>query len=250
MEIRPPAGPAGISMKRLALALILLLLPGLHGSPAQGSEVFFRDAFNDLENWRPVSFPRIGKHTRYTIESRGDERYLRAESNASASALVYRGIFNVNDYPKMKWRWRVSNVYQKGDVRTKAGDDYPLRIYILFQYDPAGASAFDRLRYAVAKGLYGEYPPHSALNYIWANREQEKGLTAPNPYAENARMIALQGGAALSGQWIEEQVHIVEDYRRVFASDPPPIASVGIMSDSDNTGEQAVSHVKFIEIFR
>jgi hypothetical protein len=237
-------------MKRIALVLSLLLLPGLLGGPAQGNGIFFRDDFKGLENWRRVSFPRIGKHTHYTIESRADHRYLRAESNASASALVYRGAFNVYDYPKMKWRWRVSNVYQKGDVRTKAGDDYPLRIYILFPYDPARASAFDRVRYAVAKGLYGEYPPHSALNYIWANREQEKGLTVPNPYAENARMIALQGGPALAGQWVEEQVHILEDYRRAFTSDPPPIASVGIMSDSDNTGEQAVSHVEFIEVFR
>jgi hypothetical protein len=234
----------------MILSIVLPLLIGVQTSLAENGGVLFRDDFNSLENWRPVYFPKIKQHTVYTHESGGNKDYLKAESNASASALLYKGAFNVYDHPKVRWRWRVANVYRKGDVRTKAGDDYPLRIYILFQYDPARATVLQQAAYAIAKGIYGEYPPHSALNYIWANREDEKGLFVTNPYEKSAKMIALQGGASRAGQWIDEEVHIIEDYRRAFGSDPPPVASIGIMNDSDNTKESAVSFIDFIEVFR
>lgn len=239
-------------MKRfwMILAVVLPLLMGAQTGLAGNGGVLFRDDFNSLENWRPVHFPKIRQHTVYTHESGENQGYLKAESNASASALLYKGAFNVYDHPKVRWRWRVDNVYRKGDVRTKAGDDYPLRIYVLFQYDPARATVFQQAAYAIARGIYGEYPPHSALNYIWANREDEKGLLVTNPYQSSAKMIALQGGAGRAGQWIEEQVHILDDYRKAFGTEPPPYASLGIMNDSDNTGESAVSFIDFIEVFR
>lgn len=239
-------------MKRfwMILAVVLPLLMGAQTGLAGNGDVLFRDDFNSLENWRPVHFPKIRQHTVYTHESGENQGYLKAESNASASALLYKGAFNVYNHPKVRWRWRVDHVYRKGDVRTKAGDDYPLRIYVLFQYDPARATVFQQAAYAIARGIYGEYPPHSALNYIWANREDEKGLLVTNPYQGSAKMIALQGGAGRTGQWIEEQVHILDDYRKAFGTEPPPYASLGIMNDSDNTGESAVSFIDFIEVFR
>jgi hypothetical protein len=234
----------------MILFIVLPLLIGSQASLTENGGVLFRDDFNNLENWRPVYFPKIKQHTVYKHESEGNQGYLKAESNASASALLYKGAFNVYDHPKVKWRWRVANVYQKGDVLTKAGDDYPLRIYILFQYDSARATVFQQAAYAIAKGIYGEYPPHSALNYIWANREDEKGLIVTNPYEKSAKMIALQGGPNRAGQWVKEEVNIIEDYRLAFGSDPPPVASIGIMNDSDNTKESAVSFIDFIEVFR
>ena len=116
----------------------------------------------DSAKWRPVTFPKIKEHTQYSIENQGRESVLRAESRASASAIVYRSPFNVYDYPGLRWKWKVENVYEKGNARTKEGDDYPLRIYVLFEYDPEKASTYDKAKYGLAKALYGEYPPHSA----------------------------------------------------------------------------------------
>lgn len=237
-------------IKTLGTFLLLIVAIALAPPPAaaQGA-VFLREEFGDLANWRPVTFPKIREHTRYTIETLDRESVLRAESQASASAIVHRNPFDVTEYPRLRWKWRVDNVYRKGNARAREGDDYPLRIYVLFEYDPEKASAVERAKYGLAKAIYGEYPPHSALNYIWASREDEGGVLV-NPYASNAKMIVLQKGRQNLGRWMVEERNVVEDYRRAFGTDPPPRATLGIMNDSDNTKEASVAYVGFIEVYR
>lgn len=243
---RKRAQRVNLTAGAIVVLMGLALLPAL---AAAQEGVLLREEFADLTNWRPVTFPKIREHTRYTIEQQERESVLRAESRASASAIVYRIPFRVYDYPRLRWKWKVENVYARGNARTKEGDDYPLRIYVLFEYDPSTASAFDRAKYGLAKALYGEYPPHSALNYIWASREDEGGILT-NPYAPSAKMIVLQKGKRNLGRWIVEERNILDDYRRAFGTDPPAMATLGIMSDSDNTGEASVAYVGFIEVFR
>jgi hypothetical protein len=228
------------------LLLVILLLPAL--ATAQG-EVLLREEFNDLANWRPVTFPKIKEHSQYTIEDQGRERVLRAESRASASAIVYRTPFNVYEYPRLRWKWKVENVYEKGNARTKEGDDYPLRVYVLFEYDPAKAGFLEKAKHELGKRLFDEDLPLSTLVYIWANREDEKGIIT-NAYASDARMIVLQKGKKNLGRWIVEERNILDDYRRAFGTDPPAMATLGIMNDSDNTKEASVSYVAFIEVYR
>jgi hypothetical protein len=237
-------------IKTLGTFLLLMVAIALAPPPAAAQEaVLFREEFSNLANWRPVTFPKIPEHTRYSIETLERESVLRAESQASASAIVHRTPFNVTDYPRLRWKWRVDNVYKKGNARAREGDDYPLRIYVLFEYDPEKAAAFDRAKYGLAKAIYGEYPPHSAINYIWASREDEGGILT-NPYASNAKMIVLQKGRKNLGRWIVEERNILDDYRQAFGTDPPARATLGIMSDSDNTKEAAVAYVGFLEVFR
>jgi hypothetical protein len=216
---------------------------------AQERSVLLHEDFKNLDNWKPLYFPKIEKHTVYSIESKDGEHYLRAESTASASGLLYKETFNLYDYPRMRWRWKISNVYEKGDGRTKAGDDYPIRTYVLFEYDPAKAGALDRIKYGLAKAIYGEYPPHSALTYVWSSVPWDQRIIA-SPHSDKVKMIALESGTKKVGTWQEEEVNILEDYRKAFGAEPPAKASLGIMNDSDNTAEHAVSFIRFIEIYR
>ena len=237
-------------MKHTAkIILSLLILLFLTALAAGQATVFVREEFQDLTQWRPLTFPKIKEHSEYTIERQGSETALRTESRASASAIVYRKPFNVYDYPMLRWKWKVMNVYEKGNARTKEGDDYPLRIYVLFEYDPDKAGFYDAIKYGLAKALYGEYPPHSALNYIWANRDDETGIIT-NTYASDAKMIVLQAGKKNLGRWIIEERNILDDYRKAFGADPPAMATLGIMNDSDNTKEASVSYVGFIEVYK
>lgn len=231
------------------LLFLIVLFPSIV-TPQYGKESFFiKEYFNTLDNWRPLYFPKINKHTSYTIETNGDERYLRIESAASASALVYNKEFNAYEYPNIRWRWRAGNIYTKGDTGTKDGDDYPLRIYITFQYDPKKAGLLERLRYEGAKLLYGEYPPHSAINYVWANKElREKIITSP--YTEKTKIIIIEKGISRIDTWETKEANILKDYREAFGEDPPAQASIAIMNDSDNTGEASVSYIHFIEVYK
>lgn len=228
------------------LMLIFLSCPNLF---AQESKIFLREDFYDLRNWRPLLFPKIKKHTEYTIEKDGERSYLRAESNASASGLILKREFNVFKFPKIKWRWKISNVYLKGNAEEKSGDDYPIRVYVIFKYDSNKASFGQRIRYGFAKAIYGEYPPHSSLTYIWKSRSHNKRIVI-SPFADEAKMIILQTGEENAGKWMEEEVDIIKDYREAFGNDPPSIASLAIMSDSDNTSETSVSYLDLIEVFK
>jgi len=52
----------------------------------------------------------------------------------------------------------------------------------------------------------------------------------------------LESGDSKKGQWVSEQRNIQADYRLAFgAEDVPRISGVAIMTDTDNTGEQAVA---------
>jgi len=234
------------SVAACSLSLILISCLNLY---AEENRVFLREDFNDLEKWRPLYFPKIKQHSTYSIYQDGADHVLKAESNSSASGIVYQKEFNVHEYPKARWRWKVSNVYAKGDEKSKAGDDYPIRIYIIFKYDPDAASFGQRIKYGLAKTIYGEYPPHSSLNYIWANKKHAERIIT-NPFADDAKMVLLEAGPEKVGKWIEEDIYILDDYQKAFGTKPPAIASIAIMNDSDNTGERSESFVDYIEIFR
>ncbi len=232
--------------------LFLLLAPPTVSSGETGGEgergLLFREEFRSLERWEHQTFPKIDRHSSYSVEQFDGGVCLRAESSASASGILYRETFSVYEYPKIRWRWRTDRVYGKGDARKKSGDDYPLRIYVLFRYDPARAGILEKVRYEVARLFYGTYPPHSALNYVWANREHGEKIF-PNAYSERAMMI-LKRGPGDVGSWHTEEADILRDYRQAFGEDPPREAGLALINDSDDTGEGCTSYVDFIELYR
>ncbi len=216
---------------------------------AVSEETLFKEDFDSLDRWDPLYFPKIKRHSSYTIVSSGTEKNLRAESDASASAQVYKKKFNVYEFPNIRWRWKIDNVYRNGNAKMKKGDDYPIRIYVIFKYDPQKARFFEKLQYNSAKLLYGEYPPHSALNYIWANKEHKERIIT-SAYTDKSKLIILEKGVSKVAKWETEEVNIITDYQWAFGKSPPAIASIAIMNDSDNTGEKSVSYVDYIEIYR
>jgi len=211
--------------------------------------VFLDERFATLDRWQPLTFPKIPRHSTYAAAHCETATCLAMESNNSASGLVLKQSFNVYDYPLLAWRWKVSNVYRKGDSRTKEGDDYPARLYVMFAYDPDRASLGKQLRYGMAKQVYGPYPPHSSISYIWDNQATGKPFIV-NAYAEEARMIPVDAGSGAVGTWQEHTVDIVRDYRMAFGEDPPATASLAVMNDSDNTHEAARAWIQYIRIVR
>ena len=232
-------------MKRFFLIVIFLFLA--FTAYAQEQEVFIHEDFVNLENWKPLDFPKIKNHSSYTVASEGTSHYLKTQSNASASAIIYKKPFDVYQFPILRWQWKVDNIYKKGDGRTKAGDDYPLRIYVIFTFDSRNAGLFEKIKYKAAKLLYDGYPPHSSLNYVWANKTRSETISTSR-YTPKIKSISLQAGESNLGKWMTETVNVLKDYQKAFGEKPPVIASLAIMNDSDNTGEKSMSYLKFIEI--
>ncbi|MFH1983001.1 MAG: DUF3047 domain-containing protein [Pseudomonadota bacterium] len=198
------------------------------------------------DGWAPLTFNKIKRHSRYELVADTGTVVVKATSAAAASGMMIKARIDPRLYPVIRWRWKVDNIYRKGDVTRKDGDDYPARLYVTFHYDPAVAGFLDRATFETARLVTGEYPPMGAISYIWASNAPSGGVF-PNPYTDKVKMIVVRSGGDQAGQWLSESRNLVDDYRRVFGADPPDVSGVAIMTDSDNTGESATAYYGDIE---
>lgn len=234
-------------VKSASFIIVFLSSIGIGGAAA----LDISENFSSLEGWEPLEFPKIEAHSEYEVidsdEAEAGGAVVRARAEASASGLIFKETFEVAENPFVEWRWKVEDTVPGGNAASKDGDDYALRIYIIFPYDPAEASFGTKLKYNAAKLIYGEYPPLASLNYVWANRIWEREIL-PNAFTDRAMMFAVETGRDHVGQWRSYRVDIRADYRAAFGKEPPATASLAIMSDTDNTGESATAYIDYIRV--
>ncbi len=214
-------------MKRMPVMLIMFAM-FIAGPASAAPDLIVIDDFEKglSAHWTTKSFEG---ETRYSVVADGDEHVLQAESDASASGLVYKIKFDPSETPVLSWRWKIAKTVDKGNERTKVGDDYAARVYVIFPH--------------------WFFPKTRTLNYIWANHLPVNDIL-PNAYTGNAMMFAAASGPDKAGQWVEVRRNIVEDFRRAFGEDPPEAGAIAIMTDTDNTGETARAWYDDISISR
>ncbi|HIJ78045.1 MAG: DUF3047 domain-containing protein [Desulfobulbaceae bacterium] len=203
--------------KALLHAIIITLTAGglTLGATAPGEQILDDYRAGIAPGWQPKIF---SGQTHYRAEKNEERAWIQATSTAAASGLFYKIDYAPQLRPILKWSWKIDHILKTGDARTKAGDDYPARIYVVFP------SVF--------------FWKTKALNYIWANR-LPVGRALPNAYTANAMMIAVESGPAKTGQWVTEERNIYEDYKLYFGEEPGNVGAIAIMTDTDNTGENA-----------
>ncbi len=224
------------------LCLLLLLTAGAHAD--QWVVGNFSNAYpdNDLpEHWEPLTFRGVDRHTRYTLTQDNGRTVIQANSHKAASALMRYLRVDPNRLPWIQWEWKIDHVIEGGDVTRKEGDDYAARIYVAFAFEPDKAGWWQRMRNRSARIATGREVPGTALNYIWANRAPVETIV-PNPFAPETMMIVLQSGNAAQGRWVMEKRNLLDDYERAFGRMPPEIIGIGLMTDTDNTGEEATAY--------
>lgn len=192
------------------------------------------------DGWKPLTFKKIPKHTSYEVVKDGGVTIVKAVSEASASGLIKPVSIDPKEFPIVRWRWKIDNVLQRSNVAIKEGDDFPARLYITFEYDPDKVSFGKKLKFKAGQALFGDIPI-AALNYIWETKTPV-GTIVDNAYTDFAKMVVVESGAQKVGMWIDEERNIYEDYKKAFGEEPPTINGVAIMSDTDNTKEQATAY--------
>jgi hypothetical protein len=158
--------------------------------------------------------------TDYRLVQENGKTVLRAFSQAAASGLIKKVSFDAGKYRYLRWSWKIDRTIPGGDEKTKAGDDYAARVYVVF------------------RGRY--FWQTRAINYIWANH-LKKGESLPNAYSGNAMMVAVESGPARAGQWLSAERDLLADYRRLFGEEPGEAGAIAIMTDTDNTGAVATA---------
>ncbi|MDN3519636.1 DUF3047 domain-containing protein [Aquisalimonas lutea] len=189
----------------------LLLPPALPAEPVVYTP-------EDIIDWEGHSF---SGETRYELVEVDGRQAVHARcTDASASGLFLQEEVDLEATPIVEWRWRVDEAFSGIDETTKAGDDYPARIYAVDEHSI--------LRWRTR-----------ALNYVWSS-EMEQGADWPNAYASQAHMIAVRSGPPeREGQWHIERRNLREDFRRFHDRDLERINAFAIMTDCDDVGEPA-----------
>jgi len=194
----------------------------LGGSPALAtSRMFDADRIMQWDSWefegRTAYAPVSVEHG----ENIGADRVIRARCDEStASGLINRGAIDLVQNPVLRWHWRVDHVYRDLDETAKSGDDYPARIYVVAQRWPRWRSR--------------------VINYVWSS-SQPKGSSWPNAYADQFVMLAIESGPEHTGQWKIEQRDVRRDFKRLHDLDVEQIDAIAIMTDCDNTSQQATA---------
>ncbi len=191
-------------------------------------------------HWKSTTVTRIPRHTQYTLTKVDGTTVLQAEADASMSSLVRETNIDPNTTPLLRWRWRIAQVNRKSDLRVKEGDDFPVRIYVLFDYDIGRLPFFERTKLRLARLLYGDRLPLAALCYVWATNAAT-GSTAWNAYTERVRMVVASSGEDEVGQWVTVERNVRDDYRSAFGEPVPRITGLALASDTDDTGERSLA---------
>ena len=192
------------------------------------------------DGWKPLVFKKAPKNTIYTLVKDNGVVVVKAVSEATASGLTKEVKIDPKEYPVVRWRWKVENLLKAADVATKAGDDYPARLYITFEYDPDKVSFGKKAKYKAGRVIFGDIPI-AAINYIW-DAKAPQGLFIDNAFTDFAKMIVVRSGPQGVGTWVEQERNIYEDYQKAFGGEPPMINGVAVMTDTDNTKESAVAY--------
>ncbi len=178
-----------------------------------------RFSTHGLQGWEEKSF---SGHTRYRLVSHDNSTVLEASTQGAASVLYKKIAIDLTKTPWIHWSWKITGIYEGLNEQSKAGDDYPARLYAV-----------------VKKGIL---PWNTrALNYVWSS-STARGRSWNNAFTKKARMIAVESGAELVGQWVHEKRNIREDYFRQFGEYIDRIDGIALMADSDNAGLQSTSY--------
>lgn len=240
---------------RALAALVACGVAALAWAQAQ-SETFSVVAFSALkpgaalpESFKPLNVSNTVARTRYTLVEDGGVTVLRAEANASASGLSRTLNINPAEYPMLRWRWKVANVLKASDLRTKAGDDYPARIYVMFDYPLEKLPFADRTKLRLARMLHDPHLPAATLCYVWDSKAPA-GTIAPSAYTDRVRVIVVESGASRVNQWLNVERNVAADFQAAFGETAPPITALAIATDTDNTGESVVAFYGDISFYK
>ncbi|MCB2184879.1 MAG: DUF3047 domain-containing protein [Deltaproteobacteria bacterium] len=211
--LAPFRGPLGVI---LLLGTLALGGAAPRAAAAGQEERVGNFSAGDLAGWKTQEFQG---QTRYDLVRGPHGKVLFAQSDGTAGGLYREVSVDLKVTPVLNWSWKVRNILEKGNAWTKEGDDFPARVYVIFD-------AF--------------FPwNRTSICYVWANR-LPKGEFTGNPFApDNVKTLAVESGPALVGRWVTEARNVPEDYRRLFQEEPPPVRGVAVMTDTDQTGGEA-----------
>jgi hypothetical protein len=172
-----------------------------------------------LNNWKEIIFHG---QTEYTPKLIDGVHAIQANSNKSASGFVKNQNVDLTIYPFLNWCWRTDTRLGQFDEKTKHGDDYSLRIYVINK--------------GFFWGLNSKW-----INYVWSSNNK-KNDNWPNAFLRSSKMLVLRDSSDSLSKWYCEKRNIPEDFKNQHGNSINQVDVVAFMTDTDNTKKSAISY--------
>lgn len=228
----------------VASALLALAAP----VSAQGLQPFSKAESDAIPApWRLVGLPK-GKAPLAKIEvvKLGDERVLKLSTDKSYGTAFHElkpVVLGVGS--SLNWRWRLEKGIEAADLKTKAGDDVPLKVCAMFDMPLDKLGFLERNLVRLARSASGERLPGATLCYVW-DHQLAVGTELPNAYSPRLRFVVLDSGDKKPGQWVVHTRDLAADLQRAFGHEfvtPPPLIAIVVGADSDNTQGSSLAYL-------
>lgn len=214
-------------MRPLLLALALVLSPGI----AVAADCIVLD---DFSRATPGELPAGWKLRKdsgrgvYTVREEGGRRFLAAVSDGIGIQAAREQPWDIATYPVLAWTWRLREHPKGSDERQSKTNDSALSVYAVW---PHSSVSLKSLKYV-----------WSAVVPVGTPLTSSAGLT-------QARV--LRSGPAPKGEWVEERVNVLEDYRARFKeTDVPKPVGIAVLTDADDTKSRAAGDYARFQVCR
>lgn len=186
--------------------------------------------------------------TSYEWAVKDGRRALAAQADQSASMWRRRMHVAPGHLSTVRFSWWVEAPLAGADLSVAGRGDAPARVLFAFAGDDRSLSPRNRMLFDLAETLTGERPPHATLMYVFGNDAVRPGQVLIHPRTDRVRKIVLDVGPGQTRRWREHRRDLAADFRRVFGEEPGALVSVAMMTDADNTQQQAQAWYGPIEI--
>jgi hypothetical protein len=204
-----------MSKRAMTAAVALLMVAACGASVAETLELL---PGGRVDGFEERSF---SGNTLYRSEIHGGVKALRAQADGAASGLYWTREVTLDRWPLLRWRWQVDDLPMVEDERSKEGDDFVARVYVV----AANPILFWKSR---------------AICYVWTSKVPV-GESWPNPYTDKVVMVALRSGRGGAAGWLEERRDVAADFKRHFGEVPQRLDAVAVMTDTDQSGGRATA---------
>ena len=164
--------------------------------------------------------------TKYTIGSNENGKYIRAESNNSASGLGKEININLNETPFLNITWKVEKDLSGINEESKKGHDYAARVFVVKK---TGATPLS----------------NRAMNYVFSSNN-DINTYHRSPFTKKSIDYVLSTTKYNLDEWVTVKVNVREHFKKFHKLELNNINGVAIMSDTDNSKLNSIAYYQNI----
>jgi hypothetical protein len=143
---------------------------------------------------------------------------VRFRSVKTSFSLQREVKVDLQQFPMLRWKWKVTKLPVGGDFRKSASDDQAAQLLVGFSKS-------------------------EVISYIWSSTVPQGIMqsTSPEPFI-TVKVVVVRSGMAEATKWMGESRDVYQDYKKLFGSEPPPVSVMRLQINSQHTGTSAESY--------